>query len=191
MACHDLPLLSPPLPSLYMPTSSPSSLSLSASHCKSQSRPQSRSESRTRPPASEHLGEGHRETIDVSCGGCDANCDCDCNSDYDCDCGSCCLRRNELYSWTISKVYIRAQRSTGRQTDRQRDGQMVGHKYVDSCELINEPPDNDLSLVESHAKLSCVFKLSCSIDIYITHTCTHTHIQSKTLDYLRTPKHLF
>lgn len=57
------------------------SVCLSASQCKSQSRPQSRSQSRTRPPASEHLGEGHRETIDVSCGGCDANCDC--NSDCD------------------------------------------------------------------------------------------------------------
>lgn len=70
------------------------------------------------------------------------------------------------------------------------DGQTVGHKYVDSCELINEPPDNDLSLVESHAKLSCVFNLSCSIDIYITHTHTYTHINGKTLDYLRRPKHL-
>lgn len=74
----------PPFPhmlSLFMPPSSPSSVCLTASQCKSQSRPQSRSLSRTQPPASEHLGEGHRETIDVSCGGCGANCDCS----SDCD----------------------------------------------------------------------------------------------------------
>lgn len=82
---------------------------VSPSHYKSQSQPQSLS--RTRPPASEHLGEGHRETIDVSCGGCcDANCDdCNSNGNDNCDCdwgwGSCCLRRNEPCSWTISKVY--------------------------------------------------------------------------------------
>lgn len=64
---------------------------------------------------------------------------------------------------------------------------MVGHKYVDSCELINEPPDNDLSLVESHAKLSCVFKLSCSIDIYITHTHTHSKQDTRLSSYSQTP----